>query len=75
MGVTVATKKVTIEVEVPEGFEWLGDVAREFIGKLTAYAILQAKAQARLSDEEIQEMVEEARQRVWERVKHAYTRD
>lgn len=38
------TRKVTIEVEVPEGLEWLGEVVREFAARLTAYAILQARA-------------------------------
>ena len=68
----MATKKITIEVEVPEDLEWIGEVARNLVNRLTIYAILQAKAQAKLSDEEIQQIIDEARSRVWERVKHAY---
>ena len=68
----MATRKITIEVEVPEGLEWIGEVARNLVNRLTIYAILQAKAKAKLSDEEIQQIIDEARSKVWERVKHAY---
>jgi len=70
----MATKKITIEVEVPEGFEWLGDVAKDLMEKLTAFTILQAKAPGKINEEDINKIVEEAKEKVWERVKHAYTR-
>ena len=69
----MATKKVVIEVEVPEGMEWLGDVVREFAGRLSAYALLQSRAAGGVSEEEARRAVEEAREKVWERVKYAYT--
>ena len=69
----MATKKVVIEVEVPEGMEWLGDVVREFAGRLSAYALLQSRATGGVSEEEVWRAVEEAREKVWERVKYAYT--
>ena len=49
------TRRIVIEMAMPEGLEWLGGVAEELVRRLVSYAILQAKA------------------RVWERVKHAYT--
>ncbi len=67
------TKKIVVEVEVPEGLEWLGGVAEELVRRLVSYAILQAKAKGGVSDEELKRAVEEAKARVWERVKHAYT--
>ena len=70
----MTTKRITVEVEVPEGSEWVADVVRDVAGRLVAYLLLEAKARAELSDEEITGMVREARKRVWERVKHEYTR-
>ncbi len=66
------TKKITIEVEVPEGLEWLGGMAEEVVRRLVAYALLQAKASGKVDEEELIRAVEEAKARVWERVKHAY---
>ncbi len=69
----MATRRITVEVEVPEGSEWVADVVRDVAGRLVAYLLLEAKARKELSDEEIASMVREARRRVWERVKHEYT--
>ena len=67
----MAIRKITIEVEVPEGLEWLSEVIEGLSRRLAAYALLQAKAQARLDEEDIQRLAEEARRLVWERVRDA----
>ena len=69
------TRKIVVEVEVPEGLEWLESVAEEFVRRLVAYALLQAKASGEVDEEELKQAVEEAKARVWERVKHAYVSD
>ena len=71
MGYTVA-RKVKIEVEVPEGLFNSEIELRDVVERMLAYLILQAKAKKGISDDEIAEIVREARKRVWERVKNAY---
>ena len=56
---------------MPEGLEWLSEVIEGLSRRLAAYALLQAKAQARLDEEDIQRLAEEARRLVWERVRDA----
>ncbi len=60
----MATKKITIEVEVPEGLEWLSEVIEGLSRRLAAYALLQAKAQTQLNEEDIKRIAEEARQEI-----------
>ena len=67
-------KKIVVEVEIPEGMEWVKKVAQEIINKLIAYTLLQEKANGEIDEKEIERLVEEAKQQVWERVKYAYTR-
>ena len=68
------TRRIVVEVEVPEGAEWIRGVVEDFAERLAAYVLLEAKARGGgMSEEELMRVVEEARARVWERVKHAYT--
>ena len=67
-------KKVVVEVEVPGELSDMEPLLRDAIRRLVLYLILEAKGRADLSDEEIAEMAREARRKVWERVKNAYTR-
>ncbi len=67
------TKKITIEIEVPGGVPGIETVVRDAVEKMIAYLILQTKAKGKISDDEIVEITREARRRVWERVKDAYT--
>ncbi len=71
----MTTKKITVEVEVPEGVEWVEGVVRDLANRVVAYILLESKARSSLGEEEILEIAREARRRVWERVKHEYTSD
>ena len=69
----VATRRVVVEVDVPEGMEWIAGMVEEMARRMTAYLLLEVKARGKVDDRVVAEAVEEARRRVWEMVRDAYT--
>ena len=60
----MATKKVTIEVEVPEGFS---EEALERLWRAFTVWLSMRKVRELLSDEELEEIFSQVEERVWKR--------
>ncbi|MCE4601103.1 MAG: hypothetical protein F7C38_06010 [Desulfurococcales archaeon] len=60
----MATKKVTIEVEVPEGFS---EEALERLWRAFTVWLSMRKVRELLSDEELEEIFSRVEERVWKR--------